>query len=317
MNDKWIVFSYSIPATNAKARMRIWRRITATGAAQLKTGLQILPYREELMDNITWLVGEVHSLGGEAIALRCSQLEGISDQLIEKMFQNQVDVEFKQLQGDAQALLTAANTASSDDDHQDTATSLRKLRKRCEAVRMRDFFPSGEAAKTLNILNKISEQLRQPGKSQTGISRFDSAQFRGRIWVTRAHPYVDRLSSAWLIKRFIDTEAEFRFLQPGESVDLQSEIPFDMAVGEFTHRNEMITFEVLAQDFAIDYPAVITIGELIHCLDVQENSLPDDAILLKTLIDGLVSMYANDHQLLEQACLLFDSLFAGYTKSTY
>ena len=97
MKNKWILFSSSLPATNARARMRIWRRISAIGAVQLKTGLQILPYREELMENITWLIGEVNASGGEALALQCAQVEGMADEQIEQLFQAQVDQEFAQI----------------------------------------------------------------------------------------------------------------------------------------------------------------------------------------------------------------------------
>ena len=120
--------------------MRTWRRISATGAAQLKTGLQILPNREDLMENITWLIGEVNSLGGEAIALQCAQVEGMADQQIEQLFQAQVDPEFEQIQIEAKTLLTTADTLGDGGNVKELSATLRKLRKRCEAVRERDFF---------------------------------------------------------------------------------------------------------------------------------------------------------------------------------
>lgn len=107
MKEKWILFSYSVPAVNAKARMRIWRRISASGAVQLKTGLQILPNRDDLLENITWLIGEVQALGGEALAIQCARIEGMDDDQIEQLFQDQVDPQFLQIQTEARALLTA------------------------------------------------------------------------------------------------------------------------------------------------------------------------------------------------------------------
>lgn len=315
MKNKWILFSYSIPAANAKARMRTWRRISATGAAQLKTGLQILPHREELMEAITWLIGEVNSLGGEAVALQCQQVEGMSDEQIEALFQTQVDPQFTQIQLEAQALLPTAGTLETGDDLKEASMALRKLRKRCEAVRERDFFPSGAAAKTLKVIDSIAEQLRRPERAIVSAAQLDISQFQGRVWVTRARPYIDRLGSAWLIQRFIDPQASFRFLLPGQTANLeQGELPFDMAIGDFTHRGELITFEVLLGDFALGDQALGKIADLVKAIDVQDGPLPEDAVLLKTLVDGLITLAGDDHQLLEKARLLFDALYAGYAK---
>ena len=312
MKNKWILFSYSIPANNAKARMRTWRRISATGAAQLKTGLQILPNREDLLENITWLIGEVNALGGEAIALQCAQVEGMADQQIEQLFQTQIDPEFDQIQAEAKALLATADTLGDGGNVKELSAA---LRKRCEAVRERDFYPSGAAAKTLKVLDSISERLRRPEQADLPNARLDRLQYQGRTWVTRARPYIDRLGSAWLIQRFIDTQASFRFLRAGETVNLdQGELPFDMAMGEFTHQGELITFEVLIRDFALHEPGLSKMSELVKYIDIQESALPDDASLFKTLLDGLIAISADDHQLLERALLLFDALHAGFAK---
>ena len=315
MKDKWILFSYSVPATNAKARMRIWRRISATGAVQLKTGLQILPNREDLLENITWLIGEVNSLGGEAIALQCARVEGMADQQIEQLFQAQVDPEFARIQEDARTLLTAADSLADGEGVKELSAALRKLRKRCEGVRDRDFFPSGAAAKTLNVLDGISERLRRPEQVVAPAARLDRTLYRNRTWVTRARPYIDRLGSAWLIRRYIDPQARFRFLRAGEKANLrQGELPFDTATGEFTHQGNLITFEVLIRDFGLHDPVLARMSELVRCIDIQEGVMPDEAALLKTLLDGLVDLTADDHLLLERARLLFDALHAGYAK---
>ncbi len=318
MNNKWILFSYSIPAANAKARMRIWRRLAATGAAQLKTGLQILPNREELLENVTWLIGEVNSLGGEAIAVQCAQLEGMTDRQIEQVFQAQVDAEYEQIRSEAMALPATAEVVTDGEKLKELTTALRKLRRRCEAVRERDFFPSGAAAKTLKALDAVADRLlRRREHADLPTPRFDRSHYRGRTWVTRARPYIDRLGSAWLIQRFIDPQAGFRFLQAGETARLdRGEVPFDMAQGDFTHQGERITFEVLLRDFALQDPALVKIGELVKHIDVQEGPLPEDAALLKTLLDGFVALISDDDQLLAQGRGLFDALYAGYAKTT-
>ncbi len=297
--------------------MRIWRRISATGAVQLKTGLQILPNREDLMENITWLIGEVNTLGGEAIALQCARVEGMAEQQIEQLFQSQIDPEFEKIQTEARALQATENIIPDGNGTKEMSAALRKLRKRCEAVRERDFFPSGAAAKTLSVLDTISELLRRPELAAVPVARLDPSLYRNRIWVTRSRPYIDRLSSAWLICRFIDPEAQFRFLRAGEEPNFaQGELPFDMAVGEFTHQGELITFEVLIRDFALHEPPLAKMSELVRAIDVQEGILQDDALLFKTLLDGLITLSDDDHDLLERGKPILDALHAGFTKIT-
>jgi len=315
MKDKWILFSYSIPATNAKARMRIWRRISASGAVQLKTGLQILPNRDDLLENITWLIGEVNALGGEALAIKCARIEGMEDDQIEKLFQNQIDQDFLQIQTEARELLAETALPVGDEKAKEFSLVLRKLRKRCEALNSLDFFPSGSAAKTLAVLDAVSEKLRGKGNANTPEVLLDRSAYQNRIWVTRAHLYIDRLSSSWLISRFIDTKAQFRFLLPEEMTEAEKgEVRFDVKGGEFTHQGERVTFEVMARGFGLLAPAIMKISELVRFIDVQEGAtLPDDAGLLKNLIDGLVAISTGDHELLQRALLVFDALYAGYS----
>ncbi len=316
MDNKWILFSYSIPASNAKARMRIWRRISASGAVQLKTGLQIVPNREDLLENITWLIGEVTALGGEAIAIQCARVEGMTDEQIEQLFPAQLDPAFLQIQTEARELM-AVHQPLDDATVKQHLLSLRKLRKRCESLQEKDFFPSGAAVKTIALLDAATEKLRSTDTLPPDHRSFDPAAYQGRCWVTREHPYIDRLGSFWLIRRFIDAQASIRFLQPGETANSAAgEVPFDIAGAEFSHQGEWITFEVLAHGFGLADAAVLKIGELVKFIDVQEEAtLPDDAGLLKHLIDGLIALSTDDHQVMERALLVFDALQAGYAKT--
>lgn len=314
--NKWILFSYSVPSANAKARMRIWRRIAATGAVQLKTGLQILPNHDDLMENMTWLIGEVNAIGGEAIAVQCSQIEGIEDDQIIKMFQAQLDPQFLQLQVDARALLDPPVPDVGDDGVKELSSALRKLRKRYEALLVRDFFPSGTAARTLAVLDATSEKLLRAESPEPAVLIRNRALYQNRTWVTRARPYIDRLGSSWLISRFIDEHPRFKFLPENEKSQREKgEIPFDIAKEEFSHQGDLITFEVMARDFGLCDPAIGKIAELVRFIDVQEeDALPEDAALLKYLLDGLIAISTSDHQLLNHALLLFDALYAGIAK---
>ena len=167
------------------------------------------------------------------------------------------------------------------------------------------------------MLDAAEEKVCAINVPSAPVILYDRTAYQNRTWVTRAHPYIDRLSSFWLIRRFIDAKASVRFLQAGETPDLQAgEIPFDMVGAEFSHQGELITFEVIARGFALFDGTVVKIGHLVRFIDIQEEAtLPDDAALLKTLIDGLVAITSDDHHLMEQALVLFDALHAGFAKT--
>jgi hypothetical protein len=144
----------------------------------------------------------------------------------------------------------------------------------------------------------------------------DRKAFRGKVWITRPRPGVDRFSSAWLIRRFIDADARFVFgSSPGKAPDA---VPFDMyQPGGFRHHGDRCTFEVLCERFALDDAALRRIGEIVHDLDLKDDRFKNPhAATIGMLVDGLRASFADDPTLLEQGIVLFETLYHSFQAGT-
>ena len=133
--------------------------------------------------------------------------------------------------------------------------------------------------------------------------------------MTRAGIYVDRMASAWLIRRFLDSQARFRFVS-GDSYQPQSgELRFDMYEAEFTHEGDKCTFEVLLARFAIVDAALGPIAEIVHDIDMKDDKFRrEEAAGIATLLSGIRASEADDDARLARAALVFDALYEQFSR---
>ena len=133
-------------------------------------------------------------------------------------------------------------------------------------------------------------------------------KFRSRTWVTRPRPGVDRMSSAWLIRKFVDPEAKFAFAEKPDGVP--GGVPFDMFGVLFGHEGHACTFETLLRRFSIRGNAFMRIGQIVHNLDLKDELFEvPEAIAVGRLIEGLRQIHPDDHKLLEHGMELFEALY--------
>ncbi len=326
MNNTWLVFSSSLTARQQALRVKVWRRLAAIGAVPLKNSLHLLPGREDCREHLSWLAQEVESGGGEAVVLECSSLGGVSESEARQLFRGARDADYAELEGEASACSARLSAQAGDEAARREARAfLRKAERRLAALRDIDFFPSGRGETLRLVLEDLSRRL-DPRQEEPAQAPCRAEDFSGRTWVTRANPYIDRLSSYWLVARRIDAGAAIRFLPPGEAVPRGPELAsFDMPGADFTHRGGLVTFEVLAQDFGIADPAVRRLTGIVKAIDLaadlleeggEDGGLPAEARAVKDVLDGLVKISKDDAELLERALLLFDALAATYTPPT-
>jgi hypothetical protein len=149
-------------------------------------------------------------------------------------------------------------------------------------------------------------------KANTETARVTLAvkDYKHKVWVTRPRPGVDRMASAWLIRRSVDAKAAFAFRAKPRG----SEVPFDMYTGDFGHQGELCTFETLAARFAVRDPAVTQIGQIVHDLDMKEAryNRPEGPAVGR-LVEGLRQMYKDDLALLEHGIEMFEALARSFT----
>ncbi len=319
MSNTWFVFSLSLPARLQSLRVKALRRLAAIGAIPLKNSLHLLPGREDCREHLGWLAQEVEAGGGEAVLLTCSDLGGLTEAEVCDHFRRARDADYAELEQEASGLSSRFSAApEADSQRRELRAFLRKADRRLAAIREIDFFPSGRGDALRTVLEDLSRRLDGTGQDEVAPP-CRAEDYANRTWTTRAHPYIDRLSSFWLVRRRIDAGAAIRFLASGEDAPRGPQyVSFDMERADFTHRGELVTFEVLAQDFGIRDVAVRRLMGLVKAIDLaddsgEEGGLPADARAVKDVLDGLIKISSTDAELLERAMLLFDALVATYT----
>lgn len=318
---KWLLLIHQIPPKPGYLRVKIWRRLQALGAVAIKNSVYVIPRNDQALEDFQWVLREIVQAGAEASICSASFLEGLTDDQVEDLFRTARDADYGRIAAEAEAVLNAAPPSASmtDEDRSELETALSRLKKRFSVVVNLDFFgaPGRESAAT--ILEKIEFRLAE-ARSQTksGIMEPDTSdltQYRGRTWVTRRGVYVDRIACAWLIRRFIDPDASFRFVSDGGYRPKAGELRFDMFEGEFTHDGDLCTFEVLVRSFAVNYKALEEIGRIIHDLDLKETKFgkPETAGV-SALLEGIAASHKPDEARLDRGSALFDDLYEYFRR---
>ena len=308
--NKWAILITSLPTENATARMRTWRALKASGAAVLRDGVYLMPERETCRATLEDLASDVIATGGSALVMG---VEPPKDTAFEDLFDRRED--YAALLAD----IAKARDGLALDKASDALKQARKLRKTLAGVSETDFFP-GEArrqveAAVLELEASASRLLSpdEPHAMDAALTARQPADYLGRVWATRKRPWVDRLASAWLIRRFIDPKARIIWLDsPGDCPP--DALGFDFDGATFSHVGVRVTFEVLAASFGIESPSLIRMAGLVHFLDVG-GVQPPEAGGIESVLAGLRETTPDDDQLLTWASGIFDGLWATFEKA--
>ena len=296
----------SLPTRNSTLRMRVWRALKECGAAVLRDGVYLLP--SDAADELRRLEKEIHSHGGFAVTFDATPRGGDD---LRKRFDR--TAEYSGLIGRISA--TRASLAALGPRR--GLTALRRMEQALDKLARIDFFPGEAKQQAIAALASLKDRYgelysrNEPRSSMKGLRTLQPERYQKRIWATRKAPWVDRLASAWLIKRFIDREAKFAWIaRPSECP--KKAVGFDYDGAEFTHVKNRVTFEVLAAAFGLDAdPALAKIGAAVHFLDVGGIPVPD-ATGLETMLKGAKERTRGDDALLAEAMRTFDLLYSGY-----
>lgn len=308
--NTWLLLILSLPSENATARMRAWRSLKASGAAVLRDGAYLLPERESCRATLATIVNDVQSHDGSAHLLQVIEPAGGN---YAALFQRQDD--YAALLSDIAALSNGLTRENAPDAVKQT----RKLRKALAALTEIDYFP-GEAlrqatAALLALEATVHRAISpdEPHDTETTIVTLDATQYQGRQWATRVRPWVDRLASAWLIQRFIDSDAHFLWLD--SPVDCPADaLGFDFDGATFSHSSGKVTFETLLAAFDLNQPALNRIASIVHFLDVGGAAQPE-AAGIEQVLAGMRDAITNDDLLLAAAGSVFDGLLTAFQKS--
>ena len=303
----WLLLVISLPTENATIRMRAWRALKTCGAAVLRDGVYVLPETQSCGSTLEAIAADVRVGGGMAHVLCSVEPENA-----------QFATLFDRTQ-DYSALLAqieSAHQALSADSALDTLKQARKLRKTFASLAEIDFFP-GEAQRQADAaLQELELTVNQalapdePHAVKGVIPRLFVQDYQARLWATRRRPWVDRLACAWLIRRFIDPQARFLWLESPAQCPADA-LGFDFDGAAFTHIDARVSFEVLLASFGLDQPALRRIGALVHYLDVG-GVQPPEASGIECVLAGQRETFTDDNQLAAAAGGVFDSLLAAF-----
>ena len=278
--------------------------------------MYVLPNTEPCREDFEWIRSEIVALGGEATVFVADALNPEGDEDIVSAGQRLRDMDYRRLKGEADKLRTSSGgkKAVSAPGREASSRVVRTLRQRFTELERIDFFRASArqgAADSLAILEGALTAAKQP-LPPAGLPRLAAGDFRHRRWVTRPRPGVDRMASAWLIRRFIDPQATFNFRDRPED----GEVPFDMYVGDFSHRGSWCTFETLAERFDLREPSVVRIGQIVHDLDLKENRYDTpEAPAVGRLVSGLQELHSDDQVLLQRGIDMFAALANSFSSS--
>lgn len=298
----WLLLIISLPTENATARMRCWRALKACGAAVLRDGVYLMPDQPAHAATLAGIADELRQSGGTAHQLTTESPEGDFDALFDR------SAEF----GTLLTELAAARARLGGGEAAEAQKLARKLRKSFEQLVMIDFFP-GEAQRQAAAALQELEQLLSPDEPRAvmqAIARLDAGQFQGRRWATRRRPWVDRLASAWLIRRHVDGKAQFLWLDSPADCPADA-LGFDFDGATFTHVDARVTFETLLVSFGLETPALLRLGLLVHSLDAG-GVQPPEAPGIERVLAGMREAVTDDDQLLLLAGGVFDGLMAAF-----
>lgn len=311
----WLVFTYSLPtADRSSPRVSIWRKLTRMGAISPRGGVHILPAREESLESFQWLSTEVQQHGGESLLMRVESFEGMTNAEVIGLFQEKSDKDYDEIVGPIATLEKAANKKLTPDVRLKHYAELQKLRKNQQEILKTDFFNSPAGARIVSRFAKLDRLLSNEGAAESEIPKVSKADFQKKIWVTRPRPHVDRLSSAWLIRRFIDPAAEIRYAK----APLDGEIGFDMKEGgTFGHVGKFCTFETLLTAFDLKESALWKLGEIIHEIDLRDGCYTHPEIIgVDLILKGWLLTGLSDQELELHGIALFEGLFQALQRES-
>jgi hypothetical protein len=298
-----------LPPAPSSLRVRVWRRLRSLGAVPLKRGAYLLPDTPDRYEDFQWLAQEIQRDGGEATLIRVQQIENLAPADVARLFHEPRDADYRQLAVRYRRLLQALDRKSAAADARAQA-ELTRLQKEHQRVHDIDFFDAPGGAEVRRLEEAIAMRSRRPETARRDDRPLlDLGTLRRRRWVTRPRPHVDRIASAWLIRRFIDPEAEFVFAPPAEFP--ADAIPFDAPGVELSHHGEDCTFETLVKRARLRDRRLARLAEIVHEADLRDGKYPHaEARGIDASVRALLAASPDDHQVLAHGLTLFEGLYA-------
>ncbi len=315
---RWLLLIHQIPPKPSYFRVKIWRRLQRLGAVAIKNAAYVLPKSEQALEDFQWVVHEITDGGGDASLCEALFVEGITDDEVEALFRAARDAEYEKILEDVRLVDEALKEASEEPGRKGSAEAdLARIKRRVTEVEAIDFFGAPGRETVLREIAGVESWIlgkKHAASTKQGQQRYED--LRSRTWVTRKGLYIDRLASAWLIRRFIDKKARFKFV-PGKAYRPKpGELRFDMFEAEFTHEGNCCTFETFVRRLGLGDAALHTIAEIVHDIDLKDAKYGrPEAAGIESLVAGIASSNKGDEARLARSTAIFDDLYEFFNRN--
>lgn len=312
---RWLLLVHQMPAKPGYQRVKVWRRLQALGAVAVKGAVYALPAGDQTQEDFEWLLKEISEGGGEGIIFEARVVDGLSDENVRGLFNAARGKDYDEVAKDTRDLANALRRDDASMGAAEARAKLVKLRAEVARVAVIDFFGADRRETVEGLLTGLEGGLlmeremveEQLGKGSAVVA---GAPLKSQVWVTRQGVHVDRIASAWLVRRFIDPDAKFKFVPAKGYKPQLGEVRFDMYEGEYTHEGDRCTFEVLLARAGIHDPALVAIAEIVHDIDLKDAKFArEEASGIAMLVEGIASANKDDNRRLERGAAVFDDLY--------
>lgn len=307
---RWLLLIHQLPHKPAYLRVKTGRRLAGVGAVALKSSVYALPSSEGATEDFQWIRRQILEGGGDATIVEAELVEGLTDVEVEDLFRAARDADFAEITEEARRLTEVVGHADALPGSLESEVA--RLEKRLAEITALDFFGASQRETAAGLVGGLRARLQSP---RVTLDAAAQDRPRARTWVTRTGVHVDRIASAWLIRRFIDQDATFKFVPAKGYAPSSDELRFDMYDAEFTHEGDRCTFETLCARFHIEQPGVEAIAEMVHDLDLKDRKYdrPETAGLASTLA-GICLAESDDNGRLRRGFELFDALLLALAR---
>ncbi|HYL13047.1 MAG TPA: chromate resistance protein ChrB domain-containing protein [Terriglobales bacterium] len=294
----WLLLVFSLPAQRASQRVEVWRKLQRYGAVALRSSGYVLPNSAANQERLEWLAAAIRNYRGQASVVQVHSFDDLPPEKLQQIFLEARSRDYELLHRELKKVLAVSSNRRS-------SAALSRVRRRFQEITAIDFFQSPLRSRVETLLARADEPSTNAARNGKG----KLSEYRNRAWITRPRPGIDRVSSAWLIRRFIDPKARFLFANdPSAHPDA---IPFDMFVPQgFGHRGEDCTFETLRKEFAIRDPKVKRIAQSIHDADLSDEKFGRaEGQGLDQVLNGWARQGIADDELLQRGMDLIEGLY--------
>ncbi len=313
---RWLLLIHQIPPRPAYLRVKTGRQLQRIGAVAIKNSVYALPAGDETQEDLQWVLREIVKGGGDASIVEARFVDGLSANQVGTLFQEAREGDYRELAREAREVASAlpARGPPPDNRRVEAVGQVARLRRRLAEIAAIDFFGASGREIAEGLVAGLEERMRPQMESPKPTRATTSAtEVQGRTWVTRTGIKVDRMASAWLIRKFIDPKARFKFVPAKGYEPRRGELRFDMFEAEFTHEGDLCTFEVLVQRFGLADPALRAVAEIVHDIDVKDGKYGrEEAAGVSQLVTGIAAAHPSDEERLHRGAALFDDLHAAY-----